>query len=159
MEPEMTNDEFERAIEHILNNQANFEVQFEKTNQQITRTNEQLVRTDEQITRTDAQLARTDAQLARTDAQLARTDAQLARTDERLAQTIKQVDRTGRQVEEMSMRLDAYAETQTQFIQIVTRHIEAQGEINASLRASLAHTDKRLDVLIDIVREGRNGQA
>jgi DNA polymerase elongation subunit (family B) len=106
----MTNEEFERAIEHILNLQANFEVQLEKTNQQ-----------------------------------LAETDAQ--------------VKRTSRQIEETNKRLDIYAETQTEFIKIVTKHIEAQGEINASLRASLARTDSRLDALIDIVRDRLSGQS
>ncbi|MDQ1591213.1 MAG: hypothetical protein QOG71_1840 [Pyrinomonadaceae bacterium] len=54
------------------------------------------------------------------------------------------------------------AETQTEFIQIVTRHIEAQGEINASLRAAVSRTDERLDrleVLVERYIEGRGGQA
>jgi hypothetical protein len=106
----MTNDEVERAIEILLNNQANFDVR--------------LVKLAEQSERTDRQVQETSRQLAVTN-----------------------------------MRLEAYAETQAQFIQVVTRHIEAQGEINASLRASLARTDSRLDDLIDIVREGRNGKS
>lgn len=66
------------------------------------------------------------------------------------------LDQLTAQVTETSKQLQAFAQTQTEFIQIVTRHIEAQGEINASLRASLARTDERLDALIDIVREGRD---
>ena len=38
----MTGEEMERAVEIILNNQANFELQFEKTNQQIEETNKRL---------------------------------------------------------------------------------------------------------------------
>lgn len=121
----MTNDEVERAIEHILNNQANF----------------------------DVQLAQTEQQIAQTGQQLAQTIQQVDRTSRQLEETTKRLEHG---IEETNKRLDVYAETQTQFIQIVTRHIEAQGEINASLRASLARTDNRLDALIDIVRTRRN---
>ncbi len=38
----MTNEEVERAIETLLQNQANFEIQLEKTNQQVERTSHQL---------------------------------------------------------------------------------------------------------------------
>lgn len=38
----MTNEQVERAIETLLRNQSNFELQLEKTNQQIERTNQQL---------------------------------------------------------------------------------------------------------------------
>lgn len=49
------------------------------------------------------------------------------------------------QIAETGRQLQSYAETQTAFIQIVTRQIEAQGEINASLRASLTRHDERLN--------------
>jgi uncharacterized membrane-anchored protein YhcB (DUF1043 family) len=138
----MTNDEVERAIEILLNNQANFDVRLEKTNEQL------------------AQLIEHSA-----------------RTDQRLDLLGQRVDQTSRQLAETNMRLEAYAETQTQFIQVVMRHIEAQGEINASLRGAVREltdalrgavreltdaqlrTDERLNALIDIVREGRNGKS
>ncbi len=56
-----------------------------------------------------------------------------------------QIERTSRQVEETNNRLEIQAETQTEFMKIVTQQIEAQGAINASLRASLARTDERLN--------------
>ncbi len=58
--------------------------------------------------------------------------------------------------------IQLHAETQTQFMQIVTRHIEAQGEINASLRAAVSRTDERLERLEALVEryiEGRGRQA
>lgn len=131
----MTNDEVERAIEILLNNQARFDVRLEKLAEQSER------------------------------------------TDQRLEQTIQQVQETSRQLAVTTMRLDAYAETQTQFIQVVMRHIESQGEINASLRGAVREltdslrgavreltdaqlrTDERLNALIVIVREGRNGKS
>jgi hypothetical protein len=66
------------------------------------------------------------------------------------------------QVAETNRIVRLQAETQTEFIQIVTRHIEAQGEINASLRAAVSHTDERLDRLEALVEryiEGHSNQA
>ena len=45
------------------------------------------------------------------------------------------------QIAETNKIVQLNAETQTAFIQIVTRHIEAQGEINASLRASIKQNE------------------
>ena len=87
------------------------------------------------------------------------------------------LEQTNQQVAETSRQLQAYAETQTEFIQIVTGHIQAQVEINASLRESIrelkemqrelkgtqSRTDERLDRLADTVErfitEGRNGNS
>ena len=71
------------------------------------------------------------------------------------------LDELTAQVTATNRRLEMYADTQSQFIEIVTRHIEAQGEINASLRAVVSHTDERLDRLEALVEryiEGRGGQ-
>ena len=105
----MTGDEMQSAIEFLLRNQANFEVQLEKTNQQLARTDKQLARTDEQLARTNEQLARTDGQLARTDQQLELTN----------------------------QRVSMLADTQTEFIRAMLQHVEAQGEINASVRRTM----------------------
>lgn len=86
-------------------------------------------------------------------------ETQMERTSRQVEETHKRLEETNIRLEETNIRLESYAETQSQFIQIVTRHIEAQGEINASLRASLARTDDRLDALIDIVRQERNGKS
>jgi chromosome segregation ATPase len=110
----MTSEEMERAIEIIFNNQANFEIQFEKTNRQV----EQMGRQVEQLGR--------------------------------------QVEQTSRQIEETNIRLEAHAETQIQFIQVMTRHVEAQGEINDSVRNAL----RNLSVIVERhISEGHNGKA
>jgi hypothetical protein len=56
--------------------------------------------------------------------------------------------------------MGSYAETQTEFIQISTKHIEAQGEINATMRSAVreltaaqARTDGRLDRLIEALAD------
>jgi prefoldin subunit 5 len=52
----MTGDEVERAIETLLNNQANFEVQLEKTNQQLGQTNQQVEQVSRQVEQTNRQV-------------------------------------------------------------------------------------------------------
>jgi hypothetical protein len=56
-----------------------------------------------------------------------------------------QIERTSRQIEETNNRLEVQAETQTEFIKIVTQQIEAQDAINASLRATLVRPDERIN--------------
>jgi chromosome segregation ATPase len=92
----MTSDEMQSAIEFLLRNQANFEVQLEKTNQQLARTDQQLERTDQQM------------------------------------------ELTNRQLEQTDQRVSMLAETQTEFIQVMLQHVEAQGEINASVRRAMS---------------------
>jgi hypothetical protein len=84
----MTGEEMERAIEIILHNQANFELQFEKTNRQMEATN-------------------------------------------------ARVEAVAEQVGAVAEQVGAVADTQTDFIRTTIRHIEAQGEINASVRGML----------------------
>lgn len=69
---------------------------------------------------------------AKAEAQIAETNRQLAKTDRRLAD---------------------YAETQSVFIQTVTRSLEAQDQINASLRAADTRTDERLNKLISLFEQ------
>ena len=64
-----------------------------------------------------------------------------------------QVTEMGRQVTETGQQLAAYAETQSVFIQTVTRALEAQDQINASLRAADARTDERLNKLIGLFEQ------
>ena len=72
------------------------------------------------------------------------------------------LDELTEQLAETNKIVRLQAETQTSFIQIATRHIEAQGEVNASLRAAIFHTNERLDRLEAVVERyivGRGGQA
>lgn len=84
--------------------------------------------------------------------------------------------RTDNQIAELGRRLEVYAETQSEFIEIATRTMTGLAEIQAQLAAGMAQmqssmvqmqetmgqliesqrqTDGRLNVLIDIVQEGR----
>ncbi|MDT4954007.1 MAG: hypothetical protein QOJ02_2145 [Acidobacteriota bacterium] len=63
-------------------------------------------------------------------------EAKIEQTNDQVKQTSRQLEQMNSQFVQMSKRLDVYAETQSEFMQIVLRHIEAQGEINASLRST-----------------------
>jgi septal ring factor EnvC (AmiA/AmiB activator) len=117
-EQRMTGEEMERAIEFLLQSQANFE--------------ERLVAFEAQQRRTDEQIAETGRQIAETGRQVAETERQVAETERQLA---------------------AYAETQSVFIQTVTRTFEAQDQINASLRVANAQADERLNKLIRLFEQ------
>ena len=60
----MTPEEIERAIETLLNNQANHELQLERTSQQLAQTDKQLEQTNGQIEQKNRQLEQTDRQVA-----------------------------------------------------------------------------------------------
>jgi uncharacterized protein involved in exopolysaccharide biosynthesis len=107
----MTGEEMERAIEFLLQSQANVEAQLAEAGRLIAETQRQLAETDRQAAETQRQIAETERQLA------------------------------------------AYAETQSVFIQTVTRTFEAQDQINASLRAADARTDERLNKLIRLFEQ------
>lgn len=66
------------------------------------------------------------------------------------------LEQTNQQVAETSRQLQAYAETQSEFIQIVTTAMQG-------LVAAQSRTDERLNNLADLVEriitEGRNGHA
>lgn len=72
-------------------------------------------------------------------------DVRQAAFDARQAAFDTRLEQTNQQIAEMSKQIQIYAETQTAFIQIVTRTLEAQAEINTSLRAAIARTDERVN--------------
>jgi len=63
------------------------------------------------------------------------------------------LDELTQQVLETGRQLSAYAETQSVFIHTVTRSLEAQDGINASLRAADARTDERMNKLIGLFEQ------
>jgi phosphoribosylanthranilate isomerase len=92
-----------------------------------------------------------------------------AKHEARLGELTDKVNQLTEQVIETNRIVQFHAETQTSFIQIVRQHIEAQVEINASLRVSINQADARitrtdtridrLEALVERYIEGRsNGQ-
>jgi uncharacterized protein involved in exopolysaccharide biosynthesis len=82
-------------------------------------------------------------------------DARLGQTNARLEQTNKQLEQTNQQIAETSRQLQAYAETQTEFIQIVTTSISRLAEAQT-------RSDERLDNLTALVErfisQGKDGK-
>lgn len=76
-----------------------------------------------------------------------------AKTDAQIAETNRQLAETDRQVAETQRHLSVYAETQSVFIQTATRALEAQDQINDSLRAADTRTDERLNKLIGLFEQ------
>src|SRR2546423_4940332 len=90
----MTGEEMERAIEFLLQGQANFEVR------------------------------------------LTAFDTRLDRLTERVDQLTVKVDQLAGEVREMRQQLQLHVETQSEFIKVVTSHIEAQSRFNDDFRAT-----------------------
>lgn len=116
----MTNEEIQRTMEFILEQQAQFAANIQRLQETHLRDNPRLTRLEESF-QLLVQLAQaTDSRLDSTDSRLDSTDARLNLVAENMA------------LVEANM---------------------------AALAASQAHSDERLSALIDIVREGRNGQS
>jgi hypothetical protein len=106
----MTDEERQRAMDFIIEQQATFSVNQQKSNEKTSRL--------ERI----------------------------------LKLMINAGRRTRRQIHEMDERFDR------RFAKL-TAALTTLAETQKRTEASIAHTDSRLDVLIDIVRERRNGQS
>lgn len=106
----MTDDERQRAMDFIVEQQAQFSVNQQKGDEHISRL--------ERIVKLMVNAGR-------------RTRGQIREMDERFEQRFAK----------LTEALTTLAETQTR------------------TEASVAHTDSRLDALIDIVRNGRNGKS
>jgi hypothetical protein len=57
--------------------------------------------------------------------------------ESQLAQTNQNVALVGEQVSELSRQMSMFADTQSDFMGVVLKHIEVQGEINASMRSAV----------------------
>ena len=73
--------------------------------------------------------------------------------EQRQAAFEKRIEETNQQIAETGRQIQVYAETQTEFIEIVVRNIEAQNQANASLRASIREGDASLRAAISEVND------
>jgi hypothetical protein len=73
--------------------------------------------------------------------------------ESRLADISARQDRTDAQIAETNRIVGLNAETVTTLIQTVTRSLESQDKINASMRAADARTDERLNKLIGLFEQ------
>lgn len=81
-------------------------------------------------------------------------------TDERLDQHLSWINQLGEAQANSEAKFAALADAQIKTEEAIANLTAAQGRTEialAQLAAAQAHGDQRLDALIDIVREGRNG--
>ncbi|HVG30131.1 MAG TPA: hypothetical protein VM864_10560 [Pyrinomonadaceae bacterium] len=78
--------------------------------------------------------------------------------DMKLDRLADQVTETSKQVAEMNGRLQMHAESQADFVRVVTSHIEAQGHINADVRTTLVRISEDLRSLATTVRRFAEGR-
>jgi hypothetical protein len=76
-----------------------------------------------------------------------------ANYESRLADISARQDRTDEQIAETNRIIRLNAETVTTFLETVTRSLEAQDKINATLRAADARTDERLNKLLELFEQ------
>jgi hypothetical protein len=78
--------------------------------------------------------------------------------DVRLNRLAEEVSNLTGEVKETGKQLRFYAETQTEFIKVVTRHIEAQAQINDELRATQTRIAEDLSLLATTVQRFVDGR-
>lgn len=130
-------------------------------------TGEEMERSIEFLLNSQASL---ESQMERTNRQVELLGRRVEQVADQVEQVANQVEQVANQVGQMSVRLEVYAATQSQFMEIVLRHIETQSEINASFRRAIndlngaqQRTEEKLSSLIETVdryiSEDRNGKA
>jgi DNA repair exonuclease SbcCD ATPase subunit len=118
-------------------------------------TDERLLRLENAFT-TLAELASSHHQRMSTLEQSFQTLVELARgAEERMDQHLSWINQLGDAQANSESRIAALADAQIRTDEALVKLIEAQ----TKLAESQAHTDRRLDALIDIVREWRNGKS
>lgn len=64
-----------------------------------------------------------------------------------------QLEKTNQQLELTDQRVSTLAETQTEFIQMMLQHVEAQREINASLRRTTSDLSQTMGALAEVTQQ------
>lgn len=147
----MTEDERQRQMDFILNNQAQFSADIQKLQEEQAKLQEG-----------QAKLQESHAKLLESQSTLLEIQVEATQVVKRLAavtlEGFKQTDSKIDALIDAQMRTDGsvikIAEAQTKFAEAQAKLAEAQAE----LAEAQTHTEQRLDALIDIVREGRNGK-
>ena len=124
----MTFEEMERTMQFILAQQAQLSVNMEK-----------------------AEERRAEAE-AKAEERRAQADERMARTEGIQENTARQIEHLGNALVELT---EAHTRTQESLKELAEGHTRTQGALK-ELAESQAHSDRRLDALIDIVREDKD---
>ncbi len=85
-------------------------------------------------------------------------DTKLDRLTEQVGHLGEEVGRVTVKVREVSLQVSSQSETQTEFIKVVTQHIEQQARINDDFRATQTRIANALDSLATTVRRFVDGR-
>ncbi|MET0648063.1 MAG: hypothetical protein ABW208_15715 [Pyrinomonadaceae bacterium] len=132
----MTNEELERAIDFLLKSQAKLDVSMEQTNERVS-----------QLADSVTQLSDAVTQLTGHQSSFADTQANIMRV---LMQTFEAQARINESLNASISKSTARQEQTEATVDRLSQKVEALAEQTAG-------TDRRLEALIKIVEEGRNG--
>ena len=127
----MTDEERQRTMDFIVAQQAQFWANMQKL--------------EESQQRAEARMDRAEARMDRADARMERGFLRIDRLERVLKLMIKAGQRARRHMREQDEKFE--------------RRFAEVREIIAALGQAQAHSDRKLDSLMDLVREQRNGQA
>jgi septal ring factor EnvC (AmiA/AmiB activator) len=144
----MTDEQMQKTIEFILEQQAQFAADVGQIQENIKHLTTAQTNLAVAQSRTEATVDRLAAQVERTEATVGRLAAQVERTEATVGRLATQVERTEATVGRLATQVEINALQQA--------HIN---EVIAVIADSQQRTDERLNKLIDIVEEGRNGAA
>ena len=127
----MNEEERQRQMDFILNQQAQFAADIQK------------------LQESQAELMKSQAELMKSQAELMKSQAETVQIVTRLASV------TVEGFKQTNAKIDILIDAQTRTEERLTKLVESQ----THLAEAQAHTEQRLDALIDIVRKGRNGKS
>jgi hypothetical protein len=157
----MTNEEMERAIDFLLKNQADFDARLTRREAQQTARDARLDARFEQTDQQIAVFADLQADMIRV---MTRTFEEQARINEEHGKFKQAITAAEKLQSEFNLSVREAERLQREFNQSVREANASQRVFNEAVGAALtrlaesqAHTDRRLNTLIDIVRGERNG--
>ena len=127
----MNEEEKQRQMDFILSQQAQFAADIQKLQESLSA------------------LVESQSKLMESQSKLMESQAEMAQIVNRLAAV------TVEGFKQTNAKIDTLIDAQTRTEGTLTRLAESQTQ----LAESQTHTDQRLDALIDIIREGRNGKS
>ena len=89
-----------------------------------------------------------DARAEKTDQQIEQTRQQIEQTRQQIEQTNQQIEQTNQQIEQTNQIVKSLGETQTEFMQTMLHHVEAQGQINADTRQGMSEIRQTIRELV-----------
>jgi len=157
----MIPEEIQRLMQFILEHQAQFSVDMDKAKERMARHEELTAESNERLARHEERMARHEARMAEHAERMAEADAKAAErraeSDERIARIEGIQENTARQIEHVGNALVALTDAHEQTRQEMKELAETTQAALKELAESQAHSDRRLDALIDIVRGRAEG--